>query len=229
MRWASTRSRHDGRPTDTQVDTQSRSPHQGATDHCLMSRRRHCAEEMTIATVLLRELHVDTKTKVGSTAAKAPAPRTHPNIDETPTAPKSHTHLSHECVGRARDPEAMSAPPTLKPTRKAEVLVREPPTIVSHRVDVGGVQFVCVYLQQNKKKGAKAKGKKNCHTKTKNTYSPITLANISTINVVFIFRCSSSTSNPVYVRNVDSSALVFSLSSYRHSYIGLVSSSRFID
>jgi hypothetical protein len=47
----------------------------------------------------------------------------------------------------------------------------------------------------------------------KNTYSPITLANISSINVVFIFRCSSSTSNPVYERHVDSLALVFSLAS----------------
>ncbi len=34
---------------------------------------------------------------------------------------------------------------------------------------------------------------------------------------------------PVYARRVDSSALVFSLSSYRHSYIGLVFTSRFID
>ncbi len=34
---------------------------------------------------------------------------------------------------------------------------------------------------------------------------------------------------PVYVRRVDSSALVFSLSSHRHSYIGLVFRSRFID
>jgi hypothetical protein len=56
----------------------------------------------------------------------------------------------------------------------------------------------------------------------KNTYSPITLTNISSIDVVFIFRCSSSTRNPVYVRRVDSSVLVFSLSSHRHSYIGLV-------
>jgi hypothetical protein len=39
----------------------------------------------------------------------------------------------------------------------------------------------------------------------------------------------SSPSNPVYTRRVDSSALVFSLSSHRHSYIGLVCSSRFID
>jgi hypothetical protein len=52
----------------------------------------------------------------------------------------------------------------------------------------------------------------------KNTYSPITLANISSINLVFIFRCSSSSSNPVYARRVDSSALVFSLSSHLQSY-----------
>ncbi len=63
----------------------------------------------------------------------------------------------------------------------------------------------------------------------KNTCSPITLANISSINVVFIFRCSSSTNNPVYVSRVDSSSLVFSLSSHRHSYIDLVFSSCFID
>jgi hypothetical protein len=38
----------------------------------------------------------------GNTVAKAPDLRTHPNIDESPTAPKSHTHPSHESVGRAR-------------------------------------------------------------------------------------------------------------------------------
>ena len=60
---------------------------------------------------------LETKTKVGSTAVKTPAPRTNPNIDEAPTAPKSHTHPSHECDGRARDPEATAAPPTPNPTR----------------------------------------------------------------------------------------------------------------
>ncbi len=54
-----------------------------------------------------------------------------------------------------------------------------------------------------------------------NTYSPITLINISFINLVFIFRCSSSPINPVYLRRVDFSTLVFSLSSHRHSYIGI--------
>jgi hypothetical protein len=44
----------------------------------------------------------------------------------------------------------------------------------------------------------------------------------SLINLVFVFRCSSSTSNPVSVRRVDSSFLVFSLSSHRYSYISLL-------
>ena len=51
---------------------------------------------------------------------------------------------------------------------------------------------------------------------------PITLVNISSINLVSIY-------NPVYPRRVDSSPLVFSLSSYRHSYIVLVFDSHFID
>jgi hypothetical protein len=51
------------------------------------------------------------------------------------------------------------------------------------------------------------------------THSPITLANLSFINLVFIFRCSSSPYHPVYARGVDPSALAFSLSSHRH-FIG---------
>ncbi len=62
-----------------------------------------------------------------------------------------------------------------------------------------------------------------------NTHSPITLANFSSINIIFIFRCYSSPWNPVYERYVNSSVLVFILSSHRHSYIGLIFSSRFID
>jgi hypothetical protein len=38
---------------------------------------------------------LETKTKVGSTAAKAPAPHTHPNIDEASTTPKNHTPTHH--------------------------------------------------------------------------------------------------------------------------------------
>ncbi len=76
---------------------------------------------------------LETKTKVGSTTEKAPGPRTHPNIDEAPTAPKSHTHPSHECDGWVRDPEATATPPTPKTTRKAEALVRASPTITSRR------------------------------------------------------------------------------------------------
>ena len=44
----------------------------------------------------------ETKTKDGSTTAKAPAPRTNPNTKEAPTAPKPHTHPSHEYDGQAR-------------------------------------------------------------------------------------------------------------------------------
>ena len=38
-----------------------------------------------------------------------------------------------ECDGRAHDPDTMVAPPTPKPTRKAEALARAPPTIASSR------------------------------------------------------------------------------------------------
>ena len=41
--------------------------------------------------------------------------------------------------------------------------------------------------------------------------------------------CSSSTTNPVYARSVNSLILVCSLSSHRHSYIGLLFNSHFID
>ena len=55
-------------------------------------------------------------------------------------------------------------------------------------------------------------------------------SNLSSINLVSIFRCSSSPCNLVYVRRVDFLVLVFSLSSHRHSYIGLLFTSlyRFI-
>ncbi len=63
----------------------------------------------------------------------------------------------------------------------------------------------------------------------KNTCSPITLVNISSINLVFMFRCSTFTGNPVHVRTVDFSLLLFSLSSHRHSYIGFVFRTRFLN
>ncbi len=61
------------------------------------------------------------------------------------------------------------------------------------------------------------------------THSPITLANLSSVNLVSIFRCSSSPHNPVYVRRVVQSVLVFSLSSHRHSCGSLLLSSHSID
>jgi hypothetical protein len=68
------------------------------------------------------------------------------------------------------------------------------------------------------------------HTFTvKITHSPITFANISFINLVSIFRCSSPTHNPVYTSRVHPSVLAFSLSSHRHTDVSLLFSSRFVD
>jgi hypothetical protein len=58
---------------------------------------------------MLRELNPETKTKVINPPVKVPALRTNPNINRAPTTPKSPTHPSHECDGRVRDPDAMSA------------------------------------------------------------------------------------------------------------------------
>jgi hypothetical protein len=57
--------------------------------------------------------------------------------------------------------------------------------------------------------------------------------NLSSINLVSIFRCSSNPRNPVYVscetcRSPAESDLDFSLSSHRYSYVGLLFNSRFI-
>jgi hypothetical protein len=59
------------------------------------------------------------------------------------------------------------------------------------------------------------------------TYSPITFTNFVLINLVSIFRCSSSSCNPVHVRHVDSSTLVFSLSSHRYTFLRLFFSFHF--
>jgi hypothetical protein len=52
------------------------------------------------------------------------------------------------------------------------------------------------------------------------TTKPFTLANFSIVSLVFIFRCSSTTTNPVCERRVN--LLVYSLSLHRHSYIGFI-------
>ncbi len=73
------------------------------------------------------------ETNDGSTAAKAPAPRTNPNTKEAPTAPNPHTHPSHDRDGQVCNPGTMTVPPTPNPTRKAEAVARAPPTIASRR------------------------------------------------------------------------------------------------
>ncbi len=76
---------------------------------------------------------LETKANDGNTTAKTPDPRTNPNTKEAPTAPKPHTHPSHELDGQESNPGVMTVPPTPKTTRKAEVLPRVPPTITSRR------------------------------------------------------------------------------------------------
>ena len=53
----------------------------------------------------------------------------------------------------------------------------------------------------------------------------LSIYNKTTINLVFIFKCSSFPHDTVCTRRVDLSTLTFSLSSHRHSYIGLLFSS----
>jgi hypothetical protein len=59
---------------------------------------------------------LETKANDGSTL-KAPVPRTNPSTKEATTVPKPHTHPSHERDWQARNPGAMTDPPTPKPTR----------------------------------------------------------------------------------------------------------------
>ena len=51
------------------------------------------------------------------------------------------------------------------------------------------------------------------------THSPLTLSNLSPLNLGSIFSRPSPPQNPVYVSRVDPSVLAFSLSLYRHPYV----------
>jgi hypothetical protein len=44
-----------------------------------------------------------------------------------------NTREIHKCDGQAHHPDTMVVPPTPKPTRKTEALVKVPPTITSRR------------------------------------------------------------------------------------------------
>ena len=61
--------------------------------------------------------------------------------------------------------------------------------------------------------------------------SSITFVDFSRVDLIFISRYFSFvlSCNPVYVSHVDSSTLVFSLSSHRPSFISLIFSARFLD
>ncbi len=63
---------------------------------------------------------------------------------------------------------------------------------------------------------------------TQITHSSLTLSNLSSFNIVSIFRCPRPPFNPVYARRLDPSVLAFSLSSQRHPYICILFSSRVI-
>ncbi len=67
------------------------------------------------------------------------------------------------------------------------------------------------------------------HLVTVSSMIKSTLANFSSFSLVFVFRWSNSTTNPVSERRVDSSLLVLSLSCHRYQYISLLFSLRFID
>ena len=64
--------------------------------------------------------------------------------------------------------------------------------------------------------------------RTSRTHSPITHSKLSPINLVSIFRCSSSQSNTVYVRHIGPSVLTFRFSLHRHPHICIPFRSRFI-
>jgi hypothetical protein len=62
-------------------------------------------------------------------------------------------------------------------------------------------------------------------------HSPITFVDFSHVDLIFISRYFQFvlSYNPVYVRHVDSSTLVLSLSSHRPSFISLIFNSHFLD
>jgi type II secretory pathway component PulJ len=109
----------------------------------ITSRREEDTALKEVALVRYRRANdiLETRTKDGSTSTKTPVPRTNPNTKEATTAPKQHTHPSHECDGQTRS-GAMTVPPTPKTTRKVEVLDKEPPTITSRHEEDAAMKEV---------------------------------------------------------------------------------------
>ena len=60
---------------------------------------------------------------------------------------------------------------------------------------------------------------------------PIGFVDVLFVDLIFFYRCFQFvlSCTPVHARRVDSSVLCFGLSSHRHSYVGFVFTSRFID
>jgi hypothetical protein len=101
IRWSNTKSRRDGSPTDTQADTQSRSPRQDDSDRRFKLWRKRCAVEVTLVTVTLCELKSWNKIKS-------------PNIDGTSTTSKSHTHPAPTITTSKSHTHPSHVPPTIK-------------------------------------------------------------------------------------------------------------------
>ncbi len=106
MWWVSERSRHDGSPTDTQVDTKNRTPRQGAPTIVWRHEEDDALKEVALSRYRCANCILETKTKVGSTSTKVPDPRTNPNNDETPTTPKPPTHSFHLETPRPSTPSS---------------------------------------------------------------------------------------------------------------------------
>jgi hypothetical protein len=102
-----------------------------------------------------------------------------------------------------------------------------PVPVPSHRVLLNPQIEIRQYLCQGDNFKYNVKFRR-CPYSFTNTHSPITLTNFSSINLVFIFRCSCPPRNTVYERRVDLSVWTVSLSSHWHSYISLLCTSLFI-
>ena len=88
----------DGIPTDTQVETKNRSPHQGASDHDLKSRRRHDGEEVAETTVSFHDLYSWNQNQSRKNHNESPDPTYQPKYRWV----SHHTQITHPSITRMR-------------------------------------------------------------------------------------------------------------------------------